>query len=249
LRNETTELEQDWDALVAHTKTERSDLVLLPEMTFHPWLAATDRVDRKAWLEAVRTHDRWLERLPELATAVVIGTRPIIQEGTPFNQGYVWTHEIGCRPVHTKYYLPNEAGFWEAKWYRRGQRSFESIEVQGVKLGFLICTEVWFTAHAREYAKQGVHLVVCPRATEAFSTDKWVAGGRAAAVVSGAYCLSSNFSGRGSGVDWGGTAWVIEPEEGTVLGLSSKKQPFLTFEIDLQVAEKAKHTYPRYVTD
>ena len=93
-------------------------------------------------------------------------------------------------------------------------------------------------------------MLVCPRATEITSVDKWIAGGRVAAVVSGAYCLSSNFSYRdGDAFKWGGNGWIVEPEEGTVLGTTSSEQPFLTIEIDLSKADTAKHTYPRYVLD
>ncbi|MCP4371705.1 MAG: hypothetical protein GY797_26840, partial [Deltaproteobacteria bacterium] len=48
---------------------------------------------------------------------------------------------------------------------------------------------------------------------------------------------------------WGGSGWVIEPEEGEVLGVTSQEKPFLTMNIDLEVAEIAKNTYPRYVLD
>jgi N-carbamoylputrescine amidase len=102
--------------------------------------------------------------------------------------------------------------------------------------------------HAREYARQDVHLLLCPRATLAPSVDKWIAGGRTAAVVSGAFCLSSNFGGD-DGLQWGGNGWIIEPEGGNILGLTSPENPFLTLEIDLGVAEAAKQTYPRYVLD
>jgi len=45
---------------------------------------------------------------------------------------------------------------------------------------------------ARAYGKVGVHLIVNPRATERSTLDKWLTGGRAAAVIAGAFCLSSN---------------------------------------------------------
>ena len=77
-----------------------------------------------------------------------------------------------------------------------------------------------------------------------------MAGGRTAAVVSGAFCLSSNIGGISqAGVKWGGGGWIVEPEEGDVLGLTSQERPFLTVDIDLAVAEMAKRTYPRYVPD
>ena len=148
-----------------------------------------------------------------------------------------------------KYYLPDENLFWEATWYKRGELDFTPKQVGDVKVGMAICTEIWYTEHARNYAKSGVHIVASPRATEISSADKWIAGGRACAVMAGAFCLSSN---RGSldinGMHWAGQGWIIEPD-GEVLGLTSEEAPFLTIDIDLQSAEYAKKTYPRYVLE
>ncbi len=66
--------------------------------------------------------------------------------------------------------------------------------------------------------------------------------------MSGAYSLSSNYSyGKKGNIEWGGGGWIIEPEEGLVLGVTSQEHPFLTLEIDLSVAQNAKHSYPRNV--
>ena len=249
LRNDSADRQSDWSALVAHVKNAQSDLVLLPEMPFHPWVAGSHRFDPAVWQAAMEAHDRWIDRLNEMAPATVIGSRPVLRDGKRFNEGFVWTEASGYCGVHTKYYLPDEAGFWEALWYQRGDGNFSLTETPCGRIGFLICTEIWFSRHARDYAKAGIDLLVCPRAAPAASVDKWVAGGRTAAVVSGAYCLSSNFSGTVSGVTFGGTGWIIEPEEGDVLGVTSPEKPFLTLEIDLKVAETAKGTYPRYVPD
>lgn len=246
--NEPTGLEQDWQALTDHTRTNKSELVLLPEMAFHPWLAGTDQVDPQLWQDATDAHDQWLDRLPELGARIVIGTRPVKQNQKRLNQGFIWQPETGCNPTHTKYYLPDEKGYWEASWYDRGDGDFNVISVGELKIGFLICTELWFAAHAREYMLQGIDLLVCPRATPRKSASKWLAGGRTAAVISGAFCLSSNFTGPNpDGSEFGGTAWIIEPEEADVLGLTSPERPFLTVDLDLNVARNAKHTYPRYV--
>ena len=48
---------------------------------------------------------------------------------------------------------------------------------------------------------------------------------------------------------FGGTGWIIEPEAGDIMGLTSEESPILTIDIDLSAAEKAKQTYPRYVAD
>ena len=242
--------EQEWQKLVTHVKSEGSDLVLLPEMPFYTWIAHTDQVDNSVWQASVEMHDRHLARLTELEAATVISSRPVISQGKHLNEGFVWDKMTGYKAVHHKYYLPDEKGWWEASWYERGEKDFTVIQAHRARIGFLICTELWFGVHAREYAMQGIELLVCPRATGITSTDKWIAGGRTAAVVSGAYCLSSNFSHRdGDAFKWGGNGWIIEPEGGTVLGTTTSEQPFLTLEIDLKTAMAAKHTYPRYVLD
>ena len=52
LGNDSDALAQDWQSLVAHVKSEASDLVLLPEMPFHPWVAQIDQVDPTVWQAA-----------------------------------------------------------------------------------------------------------------------------------------------------------------------------------------------------
>jgi N-carbamoylputrescine amidase len=162
------------------------------------------------------------------------------------NEAFVWHQEYGYCGAHEKRYLPDEEGFWEASWYDRGAGDFSPIDVGQARIGFMICTELWFMQHAREYGQDGMHLLAVPRATPAYSSDKWLAGGRAAAVVSGAFCLSANRASIEQG--WGGTGWIMGPD-GDVLAKTTADQPFVTVEIDLNEAELAKKSYPRYVIE
>jgi N-carbamoylputrescine amidase len=245
-----TETDAVWQALGAHLQSAASDLLLLPEMPFFPWIAGTAQVDPRRWDAAVVEHDEWIARLAGLPVPRVAASRPIVEEGRRLNAGFIWHHASGCHRAHTKYYLPDEPGFWEASWYQRGADHFQILEMDGIRIGFLICTELWFNERARAYAESGIHLLLCPRVTPAASTRKWIAGGVTAAVVSGAFCLSSNLRGpQAEGPALGGTGWIIAPEEGEVLGITTLRTPFLTLEIDLAEAERAKNTYPRYVPD
>ena len=248
LPHDADRLEAAWEGLVAHCAAAGSDAVLLPEMPFSVWLAATKEVDPARWEAAVAVHDKWLARLDELGTTTVLGSRPVIDDGRRLNEAFIW--EAGtARPAHHKYYLPDEDGFFEGSWYERGDGTFEAAASDVGPVGFLICTEVWFTEHARAYAKDGVVILANPRATEWSTREKWLAGGRAAAVMAGAFCMSSNHSGLDElGMRWGGLGWIIDPD-GEVLATTSEAKPYATVSVDPLDAARAKETYPRYVAE
>ena len=248
IRNDAAGLAQDWERLAAHVQAEASHLVLLPEMPFAPWFAGARQFDSSVWQAAVDTHDQWMRRLDDLAPALVLGSRPVNRNAARLNEGFVWEPGHGYRAAHHKYYLPDEDGYWEASWYDRGSGDFSPIDAGSIRAGILICTDLWFLERARRYGAAGVHLVCNPRATEIATGDRWLAGGRVAAIVSGAYVLSSNRAGKGEPSAFGGQGWIISPD-GRVLGQTSDSQPFVTVTIDIAEAERAKQTYPRYVRE
>ena len=245
---DATQIESEWDVLKAHVSIEKSDLVLLPEMCFFPWFCSAPKHDASVWNGAVSAHESWLERLPELGTSMVVGTAPRDEEGKRYNIAYLWTAEHGLRWIHRKTYLPNDEGYWEANWYDRAPIDFQLVALRDLSIGTVICTEIWFMQHARDYGKRGVHLLLNPRSTPAYTNDKWLACGRTAAVVAGAFCLSSNHAGRADQMDLGGAGWICDPD-GVVLATTSANEPFVTLDLNLLQAEQAKRSYPRYVDD
>ena len=134
-------------------------------------------------------------------------------------------------------------------WYDRGDPEFPTVLVADARIGILVCTDLWFFEWARHYARSGVDLLCLPRATPYDSLAKWLAGGQVAATCSGAYCMSSNqWNPSGAGIDCGGLGWVVDPD-GNVLATTSAEEPFVTVEVDLDIARQAKSTYPRYVSE
>ena len=221
-----------------HTVTQipEVDLVVLPELAFMPWLCATREVDPVAWARAAE--EQHLERLADIPARVVVGTRA----NGRLNEAFAFTADTGLQVLHQKTYLPDEEGFWEASWYDRGPVSFQVIDTPAGRVGTSVCTEMWFTQHA--FA--GADFIAVPRATPIETTEKWLAGGMAHAVTSGAFCVSSNRSEAVSGTTMGGAGWIADPD-GTMLAVTSAVQPVIVADLDLEVARTAKSTYPRYV--
>lgn len=243
LRTSPAGLREDWTALIAHVARERSELVVLPEMCFAPWFAAQRPYEPRVWEAAVSAHEEWLARLVELP-AGVIGTRPVTRTAGRRNEAYSAERGGPVRRLHDKSYLPDEPGFREASWYGRGDGGHAVTEVAGLRVGVLVCTELWFLEHARALGRAGAHVVATPRVTPVETLDKWLAGGRACAVVAGAWSLSSSSAEP----EHGGLGWAVDPE-GEVVATTSRDEPFATVEIDLGAVDDAKRRYPRYVPE
>ncbi|MFT5115681.1 MAG: N-carbamoylputrescine amidase [Parasphingorhabdus sp.] len=237
--------------LIEHLLEQKSDFLLLPEMSFSAWLAADSKPSAERWNNSIQEHNRHIGKLLEYGVASVLGTRPINNEtGSRRNQAYIWNRESNkVAGFHEKHYLPNENGYWEDNWYDRGPKSFDVARAADATVGVQICTEMWFFEWARHYAASGVDILCVPRATPHGSTGKWLIGGQTASVCCGAYCLSSNLWCPADGnQDLGGLAWVVDPE-GNILAQTDSHKPFATVEIDLEFSKLSKSTYPRYVAD
>lgn len=246
----------DWGRLAVEVGRTRADVLLLNEMPFGPWLAAAARPDPVALADSCRLHDRGASRLSELGAAAVLGSRPVTDRTGTVNQAFVWTAGDGARSAgHTKQHFPDEEGYWEGRWFGRGEERFgvRRVSVPGASaelaVGFLICTDVWFNERARGYGRRGAHLIAVPRATPAGSTDRWRTAVRMAALVSGCYAASSNRVGVGStGHAFGGRGWVFSPD-GDLLAETSPDGPVAAAAIDPDLAVRARAEYPRYVEE
>ncbi len=238
------------EKLSIHIQENQSDFILLPEMCFSEWLAVDPTPNLQRWHQAVNEHAVQISKLAELGAKAVMGTRPVVLEnGSLRNEAYIWSAAGGAQSVREKYYLPDEKNYWENSWYDRGERRFDLCRCLGMRIGVQICTEMWFFEWARHYAASRADLLCVPRVTPHSSIKKWLAGGQAAAVCSGAYCLSSNiWNPPESKADCGGLGWIISPE-GDILAETDTNSPFATIEVDLEFARLSKKTYPRYVPE
>jgi N-carbamoylputrescine amidase len=228
----------DWDHLTAHVQAERSQLVLLPEMPFYPWFPTAREFDPGVWKAALNAHDVWERRLPELAPALPVATRPIDFGNMRYNAGFIWQEaESLTETVHVKCCVSSQDGAWENVWYTGAVPEFETFTVDHgmAYVGMLIGLELWMPEQARLYGLDGAQLIAIPRADRSPDTDpqganEWLQGGIAAAKAAAAYCISSSRGTHGTGL--GGPAWVISPQ-GETLAMTSSERPFATVEIDL----------------
>jgi N-carbamoylputrescine amidase len=243
LPHEDAALGAAWAALCEHTSRQSSELVLLPEFAMVEPVWESEHVDLGRWSAAESLCDSWLARLGELHAAHVVGTRPLTVDGRLFNQGYAASSD-GMAPLRSKFFLPNQPGGWEARWFDRGDADFPVYRAGAMSYGLNICTELWALESYSAYAQSGVQAILSPRATASATTAKWLSVGVVAAVRSGAFSLSSNrVDATGA---YGGAGWIISPD-GEILATTTRDVPFVTIDIDLTMPVAARWSYPRYV--
>lgn len=67
--------------------------------------------------------------------------------------------------------------------------------------------------------------------------------GQSLAVISGCFSVSSNRSAEGQ---FGGKGWIISPD-GDLLDFTTREKIVVIGDIDIEIANKAKSSYPRYI--
>jgi N-carbamoylputrescine amidase len=238
-----------WTGLCEAASRQAPDLLLLDEMPFGPWISAGEAFDEAAWRRSLTLHEAALSHLPELGARVVAGTRPRSLAGRRVNEAFVWSRDAGPRGGHTKQYFPDEEGYYEARWFAGGDRRFELADAAGLRAGFLICTDLMFNEHARCYGRAGAHVLLVPRAVGPTSLGRWLVAARMAAIVSGAYVVSSNRAGLDSrGQVFGGAGWIVDPF-GELVAETSPAVPVAVHEIDTALVRRAQSGYPCYVRE
>jgi N-carbamoylputrescine amidase len=244
LPHEPAALAAAWRALCDHTARHASELVLLPELAMVEPFWQEEPFDVARWAAAQAVSDVWRNCFPELKACRVAGTNPVTIDGRRFNQGFLWSCAGDVMPLRRKFFLPDEPGSWEARWFDRGDSDFTTYQVGSLSFGINICTELWAVETYAAYAARGAQVILSPRATAAATADKWLSAGVVAAVRSGAFSVSSNRVDPTGAC--GGAGWIIDPY-GKILALTSPDAPFVTVDVDLSASAAARDDYPCYV--
>ena len=130
--------------------------------------------------------------MEQLNAKQIVYSKPVIAGDKFFNTAFVYEKDRGHFKIHTKSFFPEEPHFWEETWYDHEEgKTFELLEIGEIKIGVLLCTEMWFTEYARQYGKAGNRHSIVPRATEMSSVNQWIRCGQT--IVNHFRCILPEF--------------------------------------------------------
>lgn len=235
-----------WVDLLRRIESDRPDITVLNEMPFGSWIARHDTFDPGLAAASVRDHERAIPDLRGMSMAV-ISSRPVPGLNKLSNEAFLIA-DGGYQAVHHKHFFPQEPGFFEDTWFAPQRPGFDVVEYSGLRIGVLLCTELMFTEWARQYRRQGAHVIVVPRASGA--SRKWDTAAAMAAIVSGCYVLSSNRASQRNDPDssFTGRGFVYSPA-GELLAETSSSTPLVSIDLDLTKVAEAQSGYPCYVRE
>lgn len=233
LHDESDLFASDWEALAEHVSSERSELVVLPQMPFCPSFLERHRFDFATWQAALAAHDAGEKRLHELAPAMVVSSRPMDFGDERYHEAFLWGEGKGVRTLHGE----SVANEHEEPWYLASTPDFIPMEAATVLLGVLFYSEFDRVAELERYAHEGVALIVTPRSVVADESENCRESARRLALASGTYLLSSNRVSDDARFDGGG--WIIDPA-GRVLCQTDSQRPFATLEVNAAPGPRVK---------
>lgn len=236
-----------WSHLKDSLAAARPDLLVTNELPFGPWIAEGAVFSEEEAQRSIGAHEEGLSGLIGLNLPAIISSRPVWSGKRLSNEAFV-VRRGGVHPLHRKQYFPNEPGWFESEWYGGDASGFRVSDILGIKVGVLLCTDAMFNEHARAYGKQKASLIVIPRASGA-DIETWKVAGAMAALVSGAYVVSSNRIGRSkAGVQFGGGGFAYAPQ-GRLLSVTDSDNPTKTLHLDPKLPAFAQSVYPCYVPE
>jgi N-carbamoylputrescine amidase len=226
---------------------EGAELVCLQELTLSPYFAITPDGPEHAAVEP--------EFLPggptyEFATSLAAETRVAVHAslyeraddgGLGYNTAICVSPDGTLLARTRKVHLPVTAGYYEDKYFRRGDTGYPVVHVRGAEVGFPTCWDEWFPEVARAYALQGAEILVYPTAIgsepdhPAFDTEPlWEQVIRANGIANGTFMVVPNRIGTEGPVTFYGCSFISDPY-GRVLVQAPRDEPsVLVADLDLE---------------
>lgn len=146
-------------ANISRAQTEKADLVVFPELVVSGY-PPEDLILKPSFLKAVNHAVTQIARETKKGrTAVLLGA-PLHNGRGLYNVLY-FLKDGKIASQHFKHHLPNYGVFDEKRIFQQGKLP-TPIAYRGLKLGAMICEDMWFPDVASTLKQKGAHILIAP---------------------------------------------------------------------------------------
>jgi len=145
--------------------------------------------------------------------------------------------------VYDKWHLVNFGPFDERRYFRQGNR-LAGFETENIKLGLIICYDLFFPELTKRYALLGCDGVVCISAAPSITLGFFEKVLPARAIENTIFMVYSNVIGNEKNLVFSGGAQVWGPRGDLKVRADDSKESILEFDLDLAEVATARRLRP-----
>ena len=245
--------------MIRSAAAQGARLIVLPEMCTSPYMLGDDDLSR--WSEEIpsgQSVHAWLRASRELEIAIVAGILEC-RDGHFYNSA-ICLDKTGLLSHYRKTHLFG----WEQQCLDAGKTLWQIADVDGTRIGMLICYDLRFVEAVRSLALEGIQLLCLPKTWtdvgKAQPLDQYGLPGAAHLAMGQAYAnkiyvLCAGRVGTEQGVGYLGKSLIATPNGHIIAGPgSSDKEMLLVAEIEPTTADHkqigtANHVFKDRRTD
>ncbi|WP_285409476.1 carbon-nitrogen hydrolase family protein [Pseudomonas sp. FR229a] len=221
-----------------------ADLLVLPEMFITSYNIGAEAVSTLAEVY----NGEWAQQIGRIAKAAGLAIVYGYPERTADGHIYNAVQLIDAHGERLCNYRKSHLfGDLDRSMFSPGEAELPVVELNGWKLGFLICYDLEFPENARRLALAGAELIVVPTANMIpfdFVADVTV---RARAFENQCYVAYANYCGHEGDIQYCGQSSVAAPD-GSRIALAGLDEALIVGELDRQLMNDSRQAN-RYLSD
>jgi N-carbamoylputrescine amidase len=164
--------------------------------------------------------------------------------------------------IYRKMHIPDDPRYYEKYYFTPGDLGFQAFELDGARIGALICWDQWYPEAARLTALRGAEILFYPTAIGwhpeekaeygARQRDAWETAQRAHAIANGCFVVAVNRFGfepdpvskTGGGIEFWGSSFIAEPDGSVLFRAPEAVEAVHVAELDLWHIARQRHGWP-----
>ncbi|PTM56598.1 carbon-nitrogen family hydrolase [Desmospora activa] len=224
--------------------TEKPDIVVLPEM----WTTAytLSQLEEVADCDGELTVSFLQQIAKDYCIHIIGGSVANQKEGGFYNSALVIDQNGTLVYQYDKIHLVPMLD--EPRYLTGGKQKAEVFELNGVKMGLIICYDLRFPELARKLALEGAQVLHVVAEWPSARKNHWKTLQLARAIENQLFVVSSNRIGHYDGVDFAGTSMIIDPWGNVIKTGSEDREETLVAEIPLEQVAQIRKDVPVFAS-
>ena len=243
-------------ARIEQAADDGARVVCLQDLFRSPYPCQSEEAARFDWAESIPGPST--EALGKLAgargIAIVASLFERRTQGLYHNTAALIDAGGGLAGLYRKMHIPDDPLYYEKYYFAPGDLGFRAFDLQGARVGTLVCWDQWFPEAARLTALAGAQILFYPTAigwqfdesaeVDRAQHDAWETIQRSHAIANGVFVAAVNRVGREGGIRFWGQSFVADPFGRVLARASADAEETLLVECDLSLVEQVRRNWP-----